>query len=159
MNTKEVKPKTLVAVLTAAIKEDAESIAQKVVEKAKSDNVEYTSLVEAFILNRRASEPITFSSFAENVFEQIKDIEKLRSFCISLKCYWRKERESEHFTYEDKNEFCIEGNLDIDAKNSWDKTVRAYGSDVYSTFEEFKGSMYKKISPPTSTEAYLPENK
>lgn len=160
MNTKEIKPKTLVAVLSAAIKEDAESIAQKIVENAKNDNVEYASLVETFILNKRDKENITFSLFAENAFEQIKDIKKLRSFSVGLRCRWRKKGDPEQFIYEEKNDFFIEGDLDIVAENSWDKSVRAYGNNAYSVFEEFKEGVDKKITAviPTPTEVYLPED-
>jgi hypothetical protein len=161
METKEIKPKTLVTVLTAAIKEDAECIAQKIVEKVKGDNVEYTSLVETFILNKRDSEKITFSTFAENEFEQIKDVEALKDFSVELVCYWRKKGEPERFFYENKNEFTVKSNLNITVENYWDKSAHAYGNNAFSVFEEFKETLQKKLLSINcvSTEVNLPEEK
>lgn len=159
MDTKEIKPKTLISVLAAAIREDAESIAQKIVEKAKNDKVEYASLVEQLILDKRDSKSITFSSFSEKAFEQIKDVEKLKDFSVELKCFWRKKGDPEQFIYENKNEFSIEANLNIDTENFWDRSARAHGNNAYSTFEEFKKNLQDKISPKnTTTDVDLPES-
>lgn len=159
MNTKEIKPKTLIAVLTAAIIEDAECIAKRIVETAKNDNVEYASLVESFILNKRDSEPITFSSFAENAFEQIKGIEKLKTFEVELINKWRKKKDDTPFERIDENEFYIQGELDIPAQHSWNKSVVTTGKNAYSTFEEFRESVQRKIIEANAvpTEVYLPE--
>lgn len=159
MNTKEIKPKTLVAVLAAAIREDAETIAKGIVEKTKGDNVEYASLVESFILGKRDSEPITFSSFAETAFEQIKGIEKLKTFEVELTYRWRKKENDTPFERITENEFSIRGELDIPAQYSWYKSEIATGKNAYSTFEEFKEKIQRKLIEvdATPTEVNLPK--
>ncbi len=158
MNTKEIKPKTLVAVLAAAIKEDAEYIAKSIVETAKSDNVEYASLVETFILNKRDADRITFSSFAENAFEQIKDIKELKDFSVEIECKWRRDEKLKEFVCALKNEFSIRGDLDIVTGDNWSKSAYASGNNIYTVFEEFKERVKRKTETDTSipTEVNLP---
>lgn len=159
MNPKEIKPKTLVAVLAAAIREDAEAIAKGIMEKAKGDNVKYASLVESFILSKRDSEPITFSSFAETAFEQIKGIEKLNTFEVELTYKWRKKEADTSFERITENEFSIRGDLDIQAQYSWLKSVIATGKNAYSTFEKFREMVQRKIieGDIALTEVNLPD--
>ena len=160
MNTKEIKPKTLISVLAAAIREDAESIAQEIVKKAKNDNVDYASLVEQFVFDKRDSRSITFSTFSEKAFEQIKDVEELKDFSVELRCSWHKKGDPEQFIYGNKNEFFITANLKVNTNDYWGKSARAYGKNAYYTFEEFKKDLQKKIfsENDTPTDVDLPEN-
>ncbi|NDV45827.1 hypothetical protein D0T49_02020 [Paludibacter sp. 221] len=160
MNPKEINPKTLIAVLTAAIKEDAELIARQIVAQAKNDNLEYSKLVERYVLGKTKAMPLNFSSFAENAFEQVKDTEKLLGFDIELFSSWRLNRTSGVFECYDNNQFHLKAELDHKEKGyTWNDTVHAYGGNVYSLLDEFKASLQSKILEINGevSEVILPE--
>lgn len=149
MTTSEIKPRTLVAVLADHIRDEAYAIARKIVEQAKSSDIEYSTLVEQFVLQKSKAENIIFSSFSHKAFDEIRDTDMLLDFSIELKTRYRKsETEVGVFECSDDNLFSIGCRLDHKSDpDRWAKdSVEAYGGNVHHVFESFKVKLASKLA-------------
>ncbi len=149
MTTSEIKPRTLIAVLAAHIRDEADAIARNIVDQAKSSDVEYSTLVEQFVLQKSKVENITFSSFSHKAFDEIRDTDMLLDFSIELKTSYRKsEKEVGVFECRGDNLFSIECTLDHKSDpDRWGKdSVMAYGTNAHHVFESFKARLASKLA-------------
>jgi hypothetical protein len=144
MNTSEIKPKTLTAVLAAHIRDEADAIARMIVEKAKGSDLDYSHLVEHYILGKSRGESITFTKFFDKAFDEIKDSDKLLEFSMELKSRYTKK---EKFELVDDGVF--EFRAEVDFKTKKDQygydSVFHYGDNAFTGFDAFKAALTAKL--------------
>lgn len=146
METKKIAPKTLVAVLAAQIKEDAETIALKIVEASKGSDIDYSMLVENYVLKKDNYSPLLFSQFAENIFNEVKGIEKFKKLEVVMRYKYGFERDDVGPKLIDDT---VNIDMEIDEKRPDENYfyISAYGNNknAFSAYNQFKANISTKI--------------
>lgn len=153
MENQKIAPKTLLAVLAAQIREDAETIARKIVEEAKGNDIDYSILVENYILKTDKFKPVLFSDFAKKAFSEVNEInkfnQKIRTFEMSLSFNYGIVDETKQLVPGENNEFYFKSEIDEKhEKYDWNLSVSERGSNIYMAFEQFKQELKIKIGHP-----------
>ena len=81
---KKISPKSLAAVLAAAIREDADAIALQIVEQAKSSETDFNQLVARYITGESKEHALLMSQFANNIFDEVKAVDKFKRLKVGL---------------------------------------------------------------------------
>ncbi|MDR0829232.1 MAG: hypothetical protein LBN95_03860 [Prevotellaceae bacterium] len=137
MEIKKITAKTIAAIISAKIKEDADDIAEKIVADAKMNELDFQTLVKKYLLNE-IPDKIDFKTFAQGAFDQMKDAEKLLEFRVSITSDW--EKCDDVFKCTENNNFQIYAKIDHieDEKYKWNKTIFESGNIVQNVYESFR---------------------
>ena len=145
---KKISPKSLAAVLAAAIREDADAIALKIVEQAKGNDIEYDKLVARYINGTMDENPVYLSQIADQLFEKTKDTEAFKELIVELEYRYG-------FDYNGKDEFpslkSSNYRVSLEIKEKEKETdycnISASGNskNIYQAVSEFESNFEHKI--------------
>lgn len=148
METKKIPLKTVIYVLATQIREDAETLAQQIVANVKNSNIDYSFLIEKYILNSDERNVVKFSEFADKAFDEIKETEMLLSFEIDATHKWKFDEETKTFEKKYNGEFNIRAELNHkegDGKYRYFASVYENGNNLVPLFNTFKAKLASKI--------------
>lgn len=153
MKSQEIAPKTLVAILAAQIREESETLAKRIVENAKGNDVDYSQMVEKYVLNKDNSSRVLFSKFSKNAFAEIvainNEINKVLTFRVSIENEWGRIEKDGKLKPGSQNEFTFSSELDIKQEDrDWNKSIYSSHENIDIAFEAFKRDLKIAIGHP-----------